>query len=136
MKLKYNSFLLKFSLISMIFGLFLCLLNLIFLLIFKENVYIFSLIFVGIITLLVLFSFIYIKKKSYSIDNENVYFSKNKIINFKKENIVKIKLVDDNTYCYFFDNENKEIVKLPIKSFSDEEKEKLVIILKQFEIIK
>ena len=136
MKLKYNSFLLKFSLISMIFGLFLCLLNLIFLLIFKEIVYIFSLIFVGIITLLVLFSFIYIKKKSYSIDNENIYFNKNNIINFKKENITKIKLVDDNTYCYFFDDENKEIVKLPIKSFSYEEKEKLVIILKQFEIIK
>ena len=136
MKLKYNSFLLKFSLISMIFGLFLCLLNLIFLLIFKENVYIFSLIFVGIITLLVLFSFISIKKKSYSIDSENIYFNKNNIINFKKKNITKIKLVDDNTYCYFFDNENKEIVKLPIKSFSDEEKEKLVIILKQFEIIK
>lgn len=136
MKLKYNSFLLKFSLISMIFGLFLCLLNLIFLLIFKENVYIFSLIFVGIITLLVLFSFISIKKKSYSIDSENIYFNKNNIINFKKKNITKIKLVDDNTYCYFFDNENKEIVKLPIKSFSDEEKEKLAIILKQFEIIK
>lgn len=85
---------------------------------------------------MVLFSFISIKKKSYSIDSENIYFNKNNIINFKKENITKIKLVDDNTYCYFFDNENKEIVKLPIKSFSDEEKEKLAIILKQFEIIK
>ena len=122
MKLKYNSFLLKFSLISMVFGLLLCLLNLVFLLIFKEKIYIFSL--------------ISIKKKSYSIDNENIYFNKNKIINFKKENIVKIKLVDDYTYCYFFNDENKEIVKLPIKSFSNEEKEKLVIILKQFEIIK
>lgn len=132
MKLKYNNLLIKISLIGFVFGFIITLLNLIFFLSLKEQLYLFSLIFTAILSLIILICYILVSKNTYSIDNLGIYF-KNKTIIFNDENITKFRLVDENTYCCFINKNDIEIIKIPIKSFSNDEKEKLILILKQFE---
>lgn len=132
MKLKYNNLLIKISLIGFAFGFLITLLNLFFFISLKKQLYLFSLIFTAILSLIILICYILVSKNTYSIDNLGIYF-KNKTIIFNDENITKFRLVDENTYCCFINKNDIEIIKIPIKSFSNDEKEKLILILKQFE---